>query len=578
MAKYSLDTLTSIFLPKNIRKRRDNYPESRVTLVPHADAISLYHVVKDIIEYLNITPGSGTTDLTATHAASSVIIESSSGDDATINAATTTLAGVMTASDKTNLNSLVTLSGVSAASTDLGTFTGTTIADSSTIKQALQALETSLEAGGSYTDENAQDAIGGILLDSATIDFTYVDGTPSISAAVKDASITYSKIANVNAERLLGRYSNSIGVVQEVSLGAGLAFSGSTLTHSDTSSVANSTNSGATVLQSISFDTFGHVQTVTTKTITAADIGSIDGSGGANRVAYWVDGDTLTSDADFTFNGSGLAINTTLAASHTLTVGGATKTATLTVEGVGALGGSLAAAEIRLNNTTALTGQTWYLNSANAGNLYIATNSLNPELTLDTNGDVLVENRLSLGDSLTGTATRVIGITADGYLREITMGSNMILSSNQLSSSGGGGGGGGYDEIQKDTTPFTPYSILNFVGVAFDVSDNAINSSTDVELHSNLETIADISGLSSGDFIYYNSSAFQKLTPVKDTQDISSGTTVTLPSSPAANTIVDVYRNGILQEENEDYTIAGTLLTFTNPFVTGEKVTTKYFT
>lgn len=41
---------------------------------------------------------------------------------------------------------LVTLSGVAAGSEDLGTFTGTTIPDASTIKAAIQALETELEA------------------------------------------------------------------------------------------------------------------------------------------------------------------------------------------------------------------------------------------------------------------------------------------------------------------------------------------------------------------------------------------------------------------------------------------------
>lgn len=37
--------------------------------------------------------------------------------------------------------------------------------------------------------------------------------------------------------------------------------------------------------------------------------GEIDGSGGANRVAYWSDSDTLTSDAGFTFDGSTLVLN-----------------------------------------------------------------------------------------------------------------------------------------------------------------------------------------------------------------------------------------------------------------------------
>ena len=39
--------------------------------------------------------------------------------------------------------------------------------------------------GSSYTDEEAQDAVGSILADSDTIDFTYNDATPSVSADVK---------------------------------------------------------------------------------------------------------------------------------------------------------------------------------------------------------------------------------------------------------------------------------------------------------------------------------------------------------------------------------------------------------
>lgn len=49
-------------------------------------------------------------------------------------------------SDHQDVADLATLSGVAANSTDLGTFTGTTIADSQTIKAAIQSLETALEA------------------------------------------------------------------------------------------------------------------------------------------------------------------------------------------------------------------------------------------------------------------------------------------------------------------------------------------------------------------------------------------------------------------------------------------------
>lgn len=51
-----------------------------------------------------------------------------------------------------------------------------------------------------YTDEMAQDAVGTILVDSTEIDFTYNDGTPSITAVLKASSIDESKLdASVNA-------------------------------------------------------------------------------------------------------------------------------------------------------------------------------------------------------------------------------------------------------------------------------------------------------------------------------------------------------------------------------------------
>jgi len=48
-----------------------------------------------------------------------------------------------------------------------------------------------------YDDEQAQDAVGNILVDTATIDFTYADATPSITAAVKVDSIDNTFLANM---------------------------------------------------------------------------------------------------------------------------------------------------------------------------------------------------------------------------------------------------------------------------------------------------------------------------------------------------------------------------------------------
>jgi hypothetical protein len=68
-----------------------------------------------------------------------------------------------------------------------------------------------------FTDERAQDAVGTILTDTATIDFTYDDATPSITADVKDGSITYAKIQDVSTtDRLLGRSTAGAGDVEEI--------------------------------------------------------------------------------------------------------------------------------------------------------------------------------------------------------------------------------------------------------------------------------------------------------------------------------------------------------------------------
>lgn len=48
-----------------------------------------------------------------------------------------------------------------------------------------------------YTDEEAQDAVGGILLDGTTIDFTYDDGAPHITAEVIQSALDHGSIGGL---------------------------------------------------------------------------------------------------------------------------------------------------------------------------------------------------------------------------------------------------------------------------------------------------------------------------------------------------------------------------------------------
>lgn len=75
-----------------------------------------------------------------TVAATDSILEAIQKLDGNIQANDSDISGI-----QDDVSNLVTLSGVAVDSTNLGTFTGDTIADSQTIKQALQALETKVE-------------------------------------------------------------------------------------------------------------------------------------------------------------------------------------------------------------------------------------------------------------------------------------------------------------------------------------------------------------------------------------------------------------------------------------------------
>ena len=68
-------------------------------------------------------------------------------DDAS---AAATLTALINANES-HIDAMATLTGVAKDETDLGTFSGTTISDDQTIKAALQTLETAVESKGSAT-------------------------------------------------------------------------------------------------------------------------------------------------------------------------------------------------------------------------------------------------------------------------------------------------------------------------------------------------------------------------------------------------------------------------------------------
>ena len=110
-------------------------------------------------------------------------------DDASASASLTALINA----NETHIDNVATLSGVAKDSTNLGTFSGTTIADSQTIKAALQTLETAVESKGSATSlTSLTTAVGDLntlsgVAQNATNLGTFTGSTISDDVSVKTA-------------------------------------------------------------------------------------------------------------------------------------------------------------------------------------------------------------------------------------------------------------------------------------------------------------------------------------------------------------------------------------------------------
>ena len=104
----------------------------------------------------------------------------------------TTITNLIDANE-THIDNVATLTGVAKDSANLGTFTGSTIADSSTLKAAIQALETALELKAASSvvteiDGNVDDLItlSGVAENASGLG-TFTGSTISDGANIKDA-------------------------------------------------------------------------------------------------------------------------------------------------------------------------------------------------------------------------------------------------------------------------------------------------------------------------------------------------------------------------------------------------------
>lgn len=202
MQTLTIDKLKKYYLPWNA-SRVNNYAAATESVAIYNDSINFYQGVKLILE-TDFVP-TYQTDLTSTPSPTNVLIASSTGTDATIAAATTTLAGVMSSTDKVNMNALITLSGMAAGSTDLNSFTGSLILDDRTIKQALQDLETAIESGSGLPLGNLSSTTSAITVTSGAssvfvptgVTLTLVPG--NINLSTLGGTLTLSQLDDTSA-------------------------------------------------------------------------------------------------------------------------------------------------------------------------------------------------------------------------------------------------------------------------------------------------------------------------------------------------------------------------------------------
>ena len=94
----------------------------------------------------------------------------------------------------TDASDLQTLTGIADGNSDLGTFSGATIADSQTIKQALQALETAVEAAGVVdAGDNVNRLVGVTTADSVPSGYYFLV-CDSTSGAIKAIDKSFMEI------------------------------------------------------------------------------------------------------------------------------------------------------------------------------------------------------------------------------------------------------------------------------------------------------------------------------------------------------------------------------------------------
>ena len=198
-----------------------------------------------------------------------------------------------------NVDNLIDLSGVAENATGLGTFTGSTISDASTIKDALQDLETAVEgaqAGSAVADRTK--TVTGDADTSHYITFVADDNSTATAETVfTDAGVTYNPASNLLTVGSLDVSSPRIGGVVVTSTAAEInLLDGVTATTAELNTLdgVTATASEINLLDGLTATT-AELNTLDGITSTATELNLLDGATVTTAEINLLDGVTATT-------------------------------------------------------------------------------------------------------------------------------------------------------------------------------------------------------------------------------------------------------------------------------------------
>jgi hypothetical protein len=223
----------------------------------------------------------------------------------------------------------------------------------------------------SHADTSSQSSVdnsGNTVIQDVTLDgFGHVTalGSKTLTAAdVGAATASHSHIAS-DISDFTEAVQDIIGAdvvgSEAISVSYNDTTGDTTISHADTSSQASVNNSGATVIQDVTLDGYGHVTGLASKTLTAADVGAITGN------------QTITLSGDVSGSGTTSIVVTVADDSHNHVISNVDGLQTA-LDGKLPLSGGVMTGRIVDYQTSQTTSATTTINFASANNFVVTMN------------------------------------------------------------------------------------------------------------------------------------------------------------------------------------------------------------